>query len=124
MNVMTTAKGLGLVTDERSDVSGTIDEAAVLAAISELALAHPANDDLFADASKRVQLARSAGLVRSEEASMSHRRRPGSRRPSMAPPANVPGSRYDVVAVNRHCRQSSARTDPRIRNRCDRGAHR
>ena len=75
MNVMTTAKGLGLVTDERRDVSGTIDQAAVLAAISELALDHPGSDDLFADAAMRVQLARSAGLVRSEEASVSHRSR-------------------------------------------------
>ena len=34
-------------------VSGTIDEAVVLAAISELATASPGNDDLFADAAMR-----------------------------------------------------------------------
>jgi hypothetical protein len=78
MTVMTTAQSLGLVTDDRSDVSGTIDEAVVLAAISELAVAQPGNDDLFADAAMRVQLARSAGVVRPDATSISHRSRNGA----------------------------------------------
>jgi hypothetical protein len=78
MTVMATAKSLGLVTDDGRDVSGTIDEADVLTAISDLALAQPGNDDLFADAAMRVQLARSAGVVRPDASSMLHRSRDGA----------------------------------------------
>ena len=62
MNVMAIARSIGLVTDDRREVSGTIEESVVLASISELAAADPGNDDLFADAAMRVQLARSAGV--------------------------------------------------------------
>jgi hypothetical protein len=77
MNVMTTASSIGLVADSRQ-VSGTIDEAVVLAAISELASAIPGNDDLFADAAMRVQLARSAGVVPHDATSILHRSRDGA----------------------------------------------
>ena len=73
MNVMTVARSIGLVTDDRSTVAGTIDEATVLTAIDDLATAYPSNDDLFADAVMRVQLARSAGVVHHEATSVMHR---------------------------------------------------
>jgi len=73
MNVMTVARSIGLAADDRSAVSGTIDEATVLAALSELAESNPDNDDLFADAAMRVQLARSAGVVHPEPTSLLHR---------------------------------------------------
>ncbi|MGH9132586.1 MAG: hypothetical protein ACRDZZ_01520 [Ilumatobacteraceae bacterium] len=59
---MTVTRSIGLAAGERGEVSGTIEEETVLAAISELAAANPGNDDLFADAAMRVQLARSAGV--------------------------------------------------------------
>ena len=77
MNVMTTASSIGLVAGGR-EVSGTIDESVVLAAISELASANPGNDDLFADAAMRVQLARSAGVVPHDATSILHRSRDGA----------------------------------------------
>jgi hypothetical protein len=78
MNVMTTASSIGLVADSRREVSGTIDEVVVLAAISELASSNPGNDDLFADAAMRVQLARSAGVVPHDATSILHRSRDGA----------------------------------------------
>ena len=78
MNVMTIARSIGLVTDDRREVSGTIDEAVVLASISELAAANPGNDDLFADAAMRVQLARSAGAEYPEATSALRRSRDGT----------------------------------------------
>jgi hypothetical protein len=63
VNVIATARSMGLARDDRGEVSGTIDEEVVLGSISELAAAHPGNEDLFADAAMRVQLARSAGVV-------------------------------------------------------------
>ena len=78
MNVMTVARSIGIVTDDRGAVSGTIDEATVLTAISELALAYPGNDDLFADAAMRVQLARSAGVVHPEVTSLMRRSTDGA----------------------------------------------
>jgi hypothetical protein len=77
MNVMAVARSIGLVADDRREVSGTIDEAVVLAAISELAAAAPGNDDLFADAAMHVQLARSAGVVQPDPTSVLHRSRDG-----------------------------------------------
>ena len=62
MHVLTTAKMLGLSADERSDLSGTIEERLVLAALEELASAHPDHADLFILASDRVRSSRSAGL--------------------------------------------------------------
>jgi len=67
MDVMTMARSIGLVAADRREVSGTIEEAAVLDAIAELAEATPADDDLYADAAMRVQLARSAGTVHADE---------------------------------------------------------
>jgi hypothetical protein len=78
MNVMAVAHSIGLVADDRSEVSGTIDEALVLAAISELATATPGNDDLFADAAMQVQLARSAGVVHLDPTSVLHRSSDGA----------------------------------------------
>ena len=78
MNVMAIARSIGLVSDDRREVSGTIDEAVVLASISELAAANPGNDDLFADAAMRVQLARSAGAEHPEATGALHRSRDGT----------------------------------------------
>ena len=78
MSVMAAARSIGLVSDDRGVVSGTIDEDLVLASISDLAGAHPGNDDLFADAAMRVQLARSAGVVPNDEMSVLHRSRSGT----------------------------------------------
>jgi hypothetical protein len=78
MNVMTAARSIGLVSDDRRAVSGTIDEAVVLAAISELATALPGNDDLCADAAMRVQLSRSAGEVRPDPTSVVSRSQGGA----------------------------------------------
>jgi len=62
MHVLTTAKTLGLEADERGGLSGTIEEGIVLAALEELASAHPDHADLFILASDRVRSSRSAGL--------------------------------------------------------------
>ncbi len=78
MNVMAAALSIGLVSEGHEVVSGTIDEDVVLASISDLAAAHPGNDDLFADAAMRVQLARSAGVVRPDETSVLHHSRSGT----------------------------------------------
>jgi hypothetical protein len=78
VSVMAVARSIGVVNDDRGAASGTIDEDIVLASISDLAAAHPGNDDLFADAAVRVQLARSAGVVRPDETSVLHRSRRGT----------------------------------------------
>lgn len=62
MHVLTTAKTLGLNADERGELSGTIEEGVVLAALEELSAALPDHADLFIVASDRVRTARSAGL--------------------------------------------------------------
>ena len=62
MNVLTTAKTLGLTADDNGDLSGTIEEALVLAALEEFSAALPDHADLFILASDRVRTARSAGL--------------------------------------------------------------
>ncbi|HEU5083385.1 MAG TPA: hypothetical protein VFU14_08605 [Acidimicrobiales bacterium] len=62
MHVLTTAKTLGLEASERGELSGTIEERLVLAALEELATAHPDHADLFILASDRVRTSRSAGL--------------------------------------------------------------
>jgi hypothetical protein len=67
---MALARSIGLVNDEGSFVSGTIDEDVVLASISDLATECPGDDDLFADAAARVQLARSAGVVQPDATSL------------------------------------------------------
>ena len=73
MSVMAVARSIGLVSDVGGGVFGTIDQDVVLASISGLAAAHPGNDDLFADAAIRVQLARSAGVRQPDAASVLHR---------------------------------------------------
>ena len=77
MNVSAAARSIGLVRDDGRAVAGTIDEDVVLASISSLAAAHPGNDDLFADAAMRVQLARSAGIVEPDPTSVLYRSRTG-----------------------------------------------
>lgn len=62
MHLLTTAKTLGLSADERGELSGTIEEGLVVAALEELAAAHPDHADLFIIASDRVRSSRSAGL--------------------------------------------------------------
>lgn len=62
MHVLTTAKMLGLSADEHGDLSGTVEEGVVLAALEELSAAHPDHADLFIVAADRVRTARSAGL--------------------------------------------------------------
>jgi hypothetical protein len=77
VNVSAAARSIGLVGDDGREVYGTIDEDVVLTSISTLAAAHPGNDDLFADAAMRVQLARSAGVVQTDPTSVLHRSRTG-----------------------------------------------
>lgn len=61
MNVMEAARRIGL--DPTSgDITGTIDEARVLAALSELAEHDRDHEDVIADAAARVREARSAGF--------------------------------------------------------------
>ena len=73
MSVIAVARSVGLVSDARGEVSGTIDQNVVLAAIAGLAAAHPGNDDLLADAARRVQCARSAGVVQPDPTGLLHR---------------------------------------------------
>lgn len=75
MDVMATARSMGLAGERGSAVAGTIDEAVVLAALAELAAGNPGYDDLFADAAMRVQLARSAGVVAHDATSVFSRTR-------------------------------------------------
>jgi hypothetical protein len=75
VNVTAAARSIGLVRDDGREVHGTIDEDVVLKSISSLATAHPGNDDLFADAAMRVQLARSAGVVQPDPTSVLYRSR-------------------------------------------------
>ncbi|HEY5875727.1 MAG TPA: hypothetical protein VIT64_10510 [Ilumatobacteraceae bacterium] len=61
MDVMVTARAIGLFDENGDDSYGTIERDDVLAALAELAAAHPGNQDLFDDAAMKVELARSAG---------------------------------------------------------------
>lgn len=61
MHVLTTAKMLGLEADDAGEISGTIEEGMILAALEELSAALPDHADLFILASDRVRTARSAG---------------------------------------------------------------
>ncbi len=78
MDVLATAAAIGLTADAGGDGLGTIEEDVVLAALSDLAAAHPEAADLFAEAAARVQLARSAGVERLDAGSVFAARR-GSR---------------------------------------------
>jgi len=75
MDVMDVARSIGLVDRGGRTATGTIEEGAVLAAISELAAAAPDHEDLFADTAMQVQLARSAGVVEPDAMSVLHRAR-------------------------------------------------
>ena len=61
MDVMVTARAIGLFDESGADSYGTIERDDVLAALAELAAAHPGHQDLFDDAAMRVELSRSAG---------------------------------------------------------------
>ncbi len=61
MNVIGTARAIGLDVTS-GELTGTIDEKNVLAAIAQLAEGDPDNQDLFDEATVRVGAARSAGL--------------------------------------------------------------
>ena len=62
MDVLDTARELGLFVEDETDAVGGIAEQVVLDALSNLALNHEGDSDLFAEAAARVQLARSAGV--------------------------------------------------------------
>ena len=75
MNVMETARSIGLVGEDGANVFGNIEETVVLGALSELALFRPSAADLFDGASSQVRRARSAGIERPERNSISARER-------------------------------------------------
>ncbi len=75
MNVLTTAKALGLTAGQSGELSGTIEESVVLAALEELSAAHTDHADLFILAADRVRSSRSAGLEVLEENSVFSRYR-------------------------------------------------
>ena len=77
VNVTAVARSIGLIGDDRREVFGTIDQDVVLAALSELAVTDPDDEDLFADAGMRVQLARSAGVEQFDAKSVLNRSRAG-----------------------------------------------
>ena len=64
MDVMTTARNIGLIAADGSSVFGTIERHVVVAALSELALTSVADADLFEAAVTRVNASRSAGVER------------------------------------------------------------
>jgi hypothetical protein len=64
MDVLATARELGLFADGVADLVGGIEEQVVLAALADLAAQREQDQDLFAEAALRVQLARSAGVER------------------------------------------------------------
>ena len=73
VSVMEAARSIGVTRDASGDVSGRIDVDVVLASIAALTAEYPGDEDLFADAAMRVQLARSAGVIESDAASLFHR---------------------------------------------------
>jgi hypothetical protein len=77
VNVTSVARSIGLIGEDRREVFGTIDQDVVLAALSDLALAAPGDEDLFADAAMRVQLSRSAGVEQFDAKSVLNRSRSG-----------------------------------------------
>ena len=62
MHVLTVAKTIGLAADGAGELSGTVEEEVVLAALEELSTALPDHADLFIVAADRVRSSRSAGL--------------------------------------------------------------
>jgi hypothetical protein len=75
VNVLAAAHSIGLAANDRGEVSGTIDEEVVLAAISALAVDHPGHDELLAEAAMRVELSRSAGVEQLDANSVLNRSR-------------------------------------------------
>ena len=75
MNVMATARSIGLVGDNGADVFGNIEQEVVLEALNEFALFHPSASELFEHASEKVRRSRSAGVERPERNSVSARDR-------------------------------------------------
>ena len=75
MNVMATARSIGLVGDNGEDVFGNIEQDVVLDALNELALFHPSATELFDQACENVRRSRSAGVERPERSSISARQR-------------------------------------------------
>jgi hypothetical protein len=61
MNIMDVARSVGLVASN-GEVTGTIDQQVVLAALVELTEGDPAHADLYAAAAEQVRSARSAGM--------------------------------------------------------------
>jgi hypothetical protein len=64
MDVMMTARNIGLIGADGGNVFGTIERHVVVAALAELALESADDADLFAAAVDRVNTARSAGVER------------------------------------------------------------
>ena len=64
MDVMMTARSIGLIGADGGDVFGTIERRAVIEAIEDLARADAADADLFSAAIERVLASRSAGVER------------------------------------------------------------
>jgi hypothetical protein len=64
MNVLDSARELGLFDEGNADAAGGIAERVVLDALAAVSASHGADADLFAEAAVRVQLARSAGVER------------------------------------------------------------
>jgi len=62
MDVLDTARELGLLAENETQPVGGIAEELVLHALEKLAVNHPDSSDLFTQAALRVQLGRSAGL--------------------------------------------------------------
>ena len=75
MNVMATARSIGLVGDNGADVFGNIEQKVVLDALNELASSYPSASELFEEASEKVRRSRSAGVERPERNSVSARDR-------------------------------------------------
>ena len=69
MDVMMTARRIGLIAEDGSNVFGTIERDTVLAVLSDLVLDYPTDADLFATAADRVEQARSAGVERLDSTS-------------------------------------------------------
>jgi hypothetical protein len=64
MDVMSTARNIGLIAADGGSVFGTIERHVVIAALNELALTGVDDSDLFAAAIDSVMTSRSAGVER------------------------------------------------------------
>ncbi|MCU1395405.1 MAG: hypothetical protein JWM34_3833 [Ilumatobacteraceae bacterium] len=62
MDVMTTARNIGLIAADGGSVFGTIEQHVVIEALDELAITDIADADLFAGAIAAVKASRSAGV--------------------------------------------------------------